>query len=29
MGESGAWDVGRALQKLVAIVEILAGEKEE
>jgi hypothetical protein len=29
MGESGAWDVGRALQKLAAIVGILAGEKEE
>lgn len=24
MGESGAWDVGRALQKLAAIVGILA-----
>jgi hypothetical protein len=29
MGESGAWDVGRALQKLAAIVGILAAEKEE
>jgi hypothetical protein len=29
MGESGAWDVGRALQKLVVIVGILAAEKEE
>ena len=28
MGDSGAWDVGRALQKLVAIVEILAAEKD-
>lgn len=29
MGESGTWDVGRALQKLAAIVGILAAEKEE
>ena len=29
MGESGTWDVGRALQKLAAIVGILAVEKEE
>ena len=29
MGESGLWDVGRALQKLAAIVGILAAEKEE
>jgi hypothetical protein len=29
MGESGAWDVGRALQKLAAIVGILAAEKED
>ena len=29
MGESGVWDVGRALQKLAAIVGILAAEKEE
>ena len=29
MGESGAWDVGRALQKLTEIVGILAAEKEE
>ena len=29
MGDSGAWDVGRALQKLVAIVAILAADKEE
>jgi len=29
MGDSGAWDVGRALQKLAAIVGILAAEKEE
>jgi hypothetical protein len=29
MGESGSWDVGRALQKLAAIVGILAAEKEE
>ena len=29
MGESGTWDVGRALQKLAAIVEMLAAEKEE
>jgi len=29
MGESGAWDVGRALQKLAAIVGILAADKEE
>ena len=28
MGESGTWDVGRALQKLAAIVGILAAEKE-
>ena len=27
IGESGAWDVGRALQKLAAIVAILAAEK--
>lgn len=29
MGESGAWDVGRALQKLAAIVGILTAEKDE
>ena len=29
MGDSGTWDVGRALQKLTAIVGILAEEKEE
>ena len=29
MGESGTWEVGRALQKLAAIVGILAAEKEE
>jgi hypothetical protein len=29
MGDSGTWDVGRALQKLAAIVGILAAEKEE
>ena len=29
MGDSGAWDVGRALQKLAAIVGILAADKEE
>ena len=29
MGESGAWDVGRALQKLAAIVGILVADKEE
>ena len=29
LGDSGAWDVGRALQKLVAIVAILAADKEE
>ena len=29
MGDSGTWDVGRALQKLVAIVGILAAEREE
>lgn len=29
MGESGSWDVGRALQKLATIVGILAAEKEE
>jgi hypothetical protein len=29
MGESGVLDVGRTLQKLVAIVRILAAEKEE
>jgi hypothetical protein len=29
MGESGTWDIGRALQKLAAIVEILAMKKEE
>jgi len=29
MGESGTWDVGRALQKLAAIVGILAVDKEE
>lgn len=29
MGESGVWDVGRALQKLAAIVGILAKEEEE
>lgn len=29
MGESGTWDVGRSLQKLAAIVGILAAEKEE
>jgi hypothetical protein len=29
MGESGAWDVGRALQKFAAIIGILAVEKEE
>jgi hypothetical protein len=29
MGESGTWDVGHALQKLAAIVGILAAEKEE
>jgi hypothetical protein len=29
MGESETWDVGRALQKLAAIVGILAVEKEE
>ena len=29
MNESGVWDVGRALQKLVAIVGILATDKEE
>ena len=29
MGESGTWDVGRALQKLAAIVGILVAEKEE
>jgi hypothetical protein len=29
MGESGAWDVGRALQKLAAIVGILVAEKEK
>ena len=28
MGESGAWDVGRTLQKLAAIVGILAVDKE-
>jgi hypothetical protein len=28
MGESGTWDVGRALHKLAAIVGILAAEKE-
>jgi len=27
MGESGTWDVGRALQKLAAIVGILAADK--
>jgi hypothetical protein len=29
MGESGTWDVGCTLQKLVAIVGILAADKEE
>lgn len=29
MGDSGAWNVGCALQKLAAIVGILAAEKEE
>jgi hypothetical protein len=29
MGESGIWDVGRTLQKLTAIIRILAAEKEE
>ena len=29
MRESGLWDIGRALQKLAAIVGILAVEKEE
>jgi len=29
MGESGTWDVGHALQKLAAIVGILAAEKNE
>jgi hypothetical protein len=29
MGDSGTWDVGRALQKLAAIVGILVAEKEE
>jgi len=29
MGESGAWDVGRALQKLAAIVGILAADNKE
>jgi hypothetical protein len=29
MGESGTWDVGRALQKLAAIVGILVAEKEK
>jgi hypothetical protein len=29
MGESGVWDVGHALQKLAAIVGILAAEKNE
>jgi len=28
MGDSGVWDVGRALQKLTAIVGILVTEKE-
>ena len=29
MGESGTWDIGRALQKLTAIVGILAAEKKD
>jgi hypothetical protein len=29
MGDSGTWDVGRALQKLAAIVGILVAEKEK